>query len=435
MQPAELVRSQARVADEHWVLRYGKAGTLDVPLPRQPGRVFLAGVGKAVVPFGDAVAQSLGERLAAGLLITKTGHAMAATDPRIVVIESSHPVPDERSEVAARSLEAFVSRLDAADLLIFLVTGGASALLAAPVDGITLADKQAVTRLLIARGADIHAINTVRRHLSRLKGGGLLRRTAGAQVVTLAVSDVIGDAPESIGSGLTVADRTTFVDALAVARQFGLDQDAPAAVMDHLRRGAAGDYDETLKPGDRRLDRSRFHIIARLDDALQAAAAEARAAGLAADVFTPLLQGPVEDCAMQLLQRIDHLQATLAGPWALIAGGEPEVVVRGNGSGGRNQHLALLLAGALDGRVHGDASPGILVAGTDGTDGPTNAAGAFVDTASGQRAGVLGLDIGDHLARSDSGTFFERLGDRFVTGPTGTNVMDLLVAIGAGRST
>ncbi len=359
-------------------------------------------------------------------MVTKSGHLEPSSDPRIVVLESAHPVPDVRSEKAASALGAFLARLSPDDLLFFLVTGGASALLTAPAPGITLADKQAVTRLLLACGADIHAINTVRRHLSHLKGGGVIRTTHGARIVTLAVSDVIGDQPESIGSGMTVPDSTTFGDALRVAKQFALERDAPSAVMDHLRRGADGEVEDTLKPGDRRFEASEFHIIASSSDALRGAMEEARKHFNHVESVSMPLQGSVEHCAEEIESVINRLQLCGSEQWALIAGGEPEVLMTGDGLGGRNQHLALLLAKAMrDQRgVRG------LVAGTDGTDGPTEAAGAFFDSTTAARGREVHLKLSDHLARFDSYAFFSATSDLFVTGPTGTNVMDLLVVTG-----
>lgn len=424
MQPAGIIQRSARLTGNVWRFARGPVNVC-VELP-DSGRVFIAGAGKAAVPFARALAASLHDRLTSGLIVTKTGHAAGEPDPRIEVVEASHPVPDERSVDAAVRLETFLHQLTMHDVLFFLVTGGASALLAAPVPGITLADKQAVTRLLLDRGADIHAINCVRKHLSRLKGGGVLRCAGGARVITLAVSDVIGDEPSSIGSGLTVADPGRFSDALEVAQRFGLDRDAPAAVLLHLREGAAGARAETLKPGAAEIARSEFHILACLDQSLDAAEMAGVAEGF--DVFRlpEPLQGPVEICARNLINAVDRIRNEARRRWLIVAGGEPEVKVGGHGSGGRNQHLALLLACALQHHrgVHG------LVAGTDGTDGPTQAAGAgfSAETLHGGRRS--GLDATAALQNFDSARYLNATGDQFVTGPTGTNVMDIMLISG-----
>jgi glycerate-2-kinase len=425
VQPGVLTRTFSCVEGGRFIWRRGQA-EFAVALPEPGGRIFIAGAGKAVVPFAAALADVLGPHLHSGLIVTKSDHACGGVDGRIRTIEAAHPVPDERSVAAAEAMMRFCAQCSSKDLVFFLLTGGASALLAAPAAGISLADKQAVTRTLLRRGANIHEINTVRRHLSKLKGGGVLRHLNGARIITLAVSDVSDDAPQSIGSGLTVPDPTTFADVQAIFSRLGLDRDAPLSVLQHLARGLAGDVEETLKPGDVRLLPPAFHIIARLEDALAAAASAAASSGVTVERCGAMLYGPVEGCAELLVKEIDRLQGCARRPWVLIAGGEPDVTVTGSGLGGRNQHLALLLAEPLATR------PGVaaLVAGTDGTDGPTDAAGAFVDAQTLTRGGALGMRVADHVGRADSYTFFSNTGDLLITGPTGTNVSDLIIVSG-----
>lgn len=433
VQPGRLTRRFSRV--ERGLFRWQRGDScFDVTLPEAGGRIYVAGAGKAVVPFAAALAETLGTNLHSGLVVTKAHHLRAGVaarmDSRIHVLEAAHPVPDERSVIAAEELIRFLDQCSPGDLVFFLITGGASALLAAPAFGLSLVDKQAVTRLLLSRDANIDEINAVRRHLSRLKGGGVLRHVNGARVVTLAVSDVKDDLPQTIGSGPTVADPTTFADVQLIFERFGLDREAPLPVRHHIARGLAGEARETLKPGDQRLRSTDFHIVARREDATTASVAAAESSGVLVERCSAELYGPVERCAELLVREVDRLQQRSNRPWVLIAGGEPDVIVRGSGRGGRNQHLALLLAEPLAKR------PGVmaLVAGTDGTDGPTDAAGAFVDAETVKRGNGLRMQAAQFLQQSDSYAYFSAIGDLLITGPTDTNVADLVVLSGNGRA-
>jgi glycerate 2-kinase len=427
VQPAGLIERHAVCDAPFWRYRNGQV-SLDVELPNPSGRVFICGAGKAVAPFAHALAKSLGHHLDSGLVVTKTAHTPVGMDARIRVIEAAHPVPDATSEYAASEMLAFLGNTGPADLVFFLVTGGASALVAAPAKGVTLADKQSLTRQLLACGANIHEINTLRKHLSQLKGGQLLRHVQGARVVTLAISDVLGDAPATIGSGMTVADPTTFGECLAVLERYQLRHRCPPGVLAYLEQGAAGGAAETIKPGDPLLSRTRFHVLAGIDDAINAATRRAAGMGLDVHRLEPLLSGDIERCVYRLKQRIGELSVSTDRPWVLITGGEPEVVVRGSGKGGRNQQLALLFAIALQ-----DALPvWALMAGTDGTDGPTDAAGAFITPDTLMRCRAAGLDAKAHATQCDAYPLFAALGDLFKPGPTGTNVMDLVLVRGGG---
>ncbi len=420
MQPRSLLERHGTIVLENW--RYDAPGhSMAVELPER-GRVHICGAGKAVVPFATGLVHSLGGRLHSGLLVTKSGHA-ETSDDRLRVLEASHPVPDLLSQVAANEMEQYLGQVSPDDLVFFLLTGGASALLAAPVHGMSLADKQVVTRLLLSSGADIHAINAVRKHLSRLKGGNVARLVSPARLVTLAVSDVIGDDPHSIGSGPTVPDPTTFADSVAILQQRGLYDRLPASVLACLERGLGGLQPETPKPGDVCFGHSSFAILARLADALKAIERKARSDGVFVHRLEDYLQNDVKSCALRLMHELENVAASPLRPLLLLAGGEPTVEPTGTGKGGRMQHLALLLSIALTGRK-GIAG---LAAGTDGTDGPTDAAGAFFSGDTLERARMLGIDPGQRLRDFDAYPLFAALGDHLLTGPTGTNVMDIVM--------
>ena len=420
VQPRTLLEQHARIVEDRWCYER-QSLAIEVALPEQ-GQIYICGAGKAVVPFTAGLVHSLDDRFHSGLVVTKSGHTEAC-DERVRILEAAHPVPDLSSQIAATELERFLGQVTADDVVFFLLTGGASALLAAPVPGLSLADKQDVTRLLLASGADIHAINLVRKHLSRLKGGNVARLVSPARLVTLAVSDVNGDVPDSIGSGPTVPDPTTYSQAVEILRQRGLYGQLPSTVRVLLEQGEAGARPETPKPGDECFLNAEFSVLARLENALDAIEQKARQGGVLVLRFADPLQGDVGDCATRLLRVLDELAAHPSRPVLLLAGGEPTVVPTGPGKGGRMQHLALLLATALEGRkgVVG------LAAGTDGTDGPTDAAGAFFTGDTLLRARALGLDPEQHQRDFNAYPLFAALGDHLMTGPTGTNVMDIVM--------
>ena len=420
VQPRLLLEQHATIVGEYW--RYdGPGSPLEVALPAT-GNIHVCGAGKAVVPFATGLIHSLGNRFHSGLLVTKTGHSEAC-DHRLRVLEASHPVPDSSSQIAANELEQYLSQVTPDDVVFFLLTGGASSLLAAPVQDLSLTDKQDVTRLLLSSGADIHAINSVRKHLSRLKGGHVARLVSPARLVTLAVSDVIGDDPHSIGSGPTVPDPSTFADSVAILQQRGLYDQLPVPVRACLEQGQAGQRPETPKPGDECFRNTSFTLLARLADALAVIENEVRQGGVFVHRLENFLQGDVETCATRLMDVLANLALNPLRPLLLLAGGEPTVEPNGTGKGGRMQHLALLLSAALAGRqgVVG------LAAGTDGTDGPTDAAGAFFTSDTLLRARALGIDPEQRLRDFDTYPLFAALGDHLLTGPTGTNVMDIVM--------
>lgn len=386
------------------------------------GDVWLVGAGKAACGMAVGALEVLGGRVAGGTLTTKDGHGRDL--PGLSVWEAAHPVPDTRGMAGAAEALRTARGAGPRDLVLCLLSGGASALWAAPAAGVALTDLKAVTDHLLRAGATIHALNTVRKHLSRVGGGGLARAAAPARVVTLAVSDVVGGALDVIASGPTVPDPTTFADALDVLARHGIQP--PPAVRARLRAGHAGEVEETAKPGDPAFARASAHVVASNRDALEGAAREAERLGYRARIVGDDVEGEARGVGEQvgLLIR-DTLAERQAGPVALLLGGETTVTVSGSGRGGRNQELALSIAMEIEGLA------GVLAAslGTDGTDGPTDAAGAFADGGTVARGHAAGLDARDALRRNDAYPFLRAAGDLIVTGPTGTNVNDVVLVL------
>lgn len=338
--------------------------------------------------------------------------------------EAAHPLPDAHGLAAATEALRLARGAGEGDLVLCLLSGGASALWPAPPEGISLGELRETTRALLRSGAPIEEVNAVRRHLSRIAGGWLAHAAFPARTIALVVSDVAGSAPEAIGSGPTAADPSRFADALEVLRR--REVAVPSAVLRHLQRGLAGEVPETPKPGDPSLARSTLHLVADNASALHAAAAAAERLGYVPRVVSDRLHGEARQLGAEIAAQALRARGGGGGaPTALLYGGESTVTVTGAGRGGRNQELALAAALALDGM------DGVLVAalGTDGRDGPTRAAGAVVGGGTADRGRARGGDPVAALARNDSGPFLEGAGDLLVTGPTGTNVADLVVAL------
>jgi glycerate 2-kinase len=391
-------------------------------------RILLIGAGKAAAGMAAAALEVLGERIAEGTITTRDGHGAGL--PRIEVWEAAHPVPDTRGMAGAADALRLAREAGPRDLVLCLLSGGASALWPAPVPGVSLTQLQEVTDALLRSGAAIHEINTVRKHLSRIGGGWLARAAAPARVVTLAVSDVVGGALDVIASGPTVPDPTTYADALEVLRNRGIHP--PPAVLAHLRAGDDGEREETPKPGDAAFERATAHVIAGSREALAGAVREAERLGYRVRIVAEDLEGEASSVGEQVAQlAMGALAEDADAPLAFLLGGETTVTVQGSGRGGRNQELALAAAVELEG------VQGVLAAamGTDGTDGPTDAAGAFADGGTVARGDAAGLDARDALRRNDAYPFLRAAGDLIVTGPTGTNVNDVvLVLVDAQRA-
>jgi glycerate-2-kinase len=340
---------------------------------------------------------------------------------------TAHPVPDSRSVGAARAALAVAAAAGDRDLLLVLVSGGASAMMALPADGISLDDKRRTSQQLLDAGAEVHALNAVRKHLSGVKGGQLAAATRGS-TVTLAVSDVVGNEPTAIGSGPTVADSTTFAEALEVLERYGGRRAYPAAVVRRLVDGARGAHPETPKPGDVGLARSFVHVIGSARTAVEGGRTAAEGLGYAVHVIETPVIGEARAAGGALIDAASRaVKARDERPLCILAAGETTVKVAGSGLGGRNQECALGMVRGLN-TFAGQAVAASV--GTDGVDGPTNAAGAIADTATLSRAMTAGLDTPErHLDNNDSYRFFDRLGDLILTGPTNTNVGDLQVIL------
>jgi glycerate-2-kinase len=377
--------------------------------------------GKAACAMAEVLEDLAEDRIAAGLAVTKDGHALPLR--RIAVREAGHPVPDARSEAAAREALALVSAARAEDVLLVLLSGGASSLLTCPLPGLRLADLAETTAMLLAAGAEIDELNGVRKHLAELTGGRLAQHAATHRIEVFVVSDVPGDRLDVIASGPCAADRTRFEDAVAVLERCGLLERVPVSVRAHLESGVRGQVPESLGPGDPQLARVRTSLLASNRDARAAAALAAERRGLRAVPLGEGLHGEARTAGRCLAA----LGRAVRGdaPVCLVAGGETAVTVRGPGRGGRNQELAL--AAALD--LAGDARVALLAVGTDGSDGPTDAAGAYADGGTLERAAKRGIDGREALERNDSHGFFVAEGGVVRTGPTRTNVMDLALVL------
>ena len=393
------------------------APALCVPkhLPEPPkGRTVVVGAGKAAASMAAAVEENWSGPIE-GLVVTRYGHAVPCRYTE--VIEAAHPVPDAAGREAARRILDKVKRLGPDDLVLCLLSGGGSSLLALPAAGVTLEDKQAINRALLHSGAHIGEMNTVRKHLSAIKGGRLAIAAAPAPVVSLMISDVPGDDPSVIASGPTVPDPTTSTAAIAILEKYRIE--IPASVLKHLREPAA----ETPKPGDIRFRDVTNRVVATPQDALEAAAQVARDAGFRPLILGNAIEGEARDVGLVhagIAKQASGYGQPAEPPCVLISGGETTVTVRGGGRGGRNAEFLLSLAVALDGH----AGIAAVAADTDGIDGSADNAGAFLFPDSLERAVQAGLSLAAHLADNDAYSVFARLGDLLITGPTRTNVND-----------
>ena len=384
--------------------------------------IYVVGAGKACAAMAVAIERLLGKQITEGFLNVKYGHL--AKLRRIQLNECGHPVPDENGMRGAQEIGRIAAKANKDDLVLFLVSGGASALLPFPAQPITLAEKQAVTELLLRSGANINEMNAVRKHISSLKGGQLAALANPATVVSVILSDVIGDKLDVIGSGPTAPDSSTFVDAQAVFVKYGLTDQIPDSIRQRIEDGIRGLIPETPK----RLTRTQNLVVGSNQLALDAAAAEAKRLGYRPMILSSFIEGETREIArmhVAIAKEIVIFGRPSKAPMCLISGGETTVAIKGEGKGGRNQEF--VLAAAID--IQDLPGVCILSAGTDGTDGPTDAAGALCDSTTISRASREGLDANDFLNRNDSYHFFEPLGDLIKTGPTGTNVMDVRLIV------
>lgn len=395
-------------------------------------RLFVAGFGKGALPMALAAEAALGSRISSGIVIVPKGSDLSLIPGRMEVLKAGHPDPDAEGVAATQKVMHLSEAADAQSLLLLLVSGGGSALLTAPASGITLAEKLQTARLLMRAGADIRELNTVRKHLSLIKGGNLARIAHPARVVALVLSDVVGDPLEVIASGPAFSDPSTFEQARSVLLRRGIAALVPEAVRRRLESGAKGEIPETPKPGDPVFDRVETRVVARNRDALEGAARAALGMGLTVRVREEPVTGEAREAGAMLAEEALQVRRTLAPGEiiCLLSGGETTVTVTGGGKGGRNQEVAL--AFAL--KVEGESGIALLCAGTDGIDGPTDAAGAIVDGFTSGRARRNGLEPEAFLADNNAYVLLEAADALLKTGPTGTNVMDLQAVLVTGAT-
>jgi glycerate-2-kinase len=391
---------------------------------RRYDRIIAVGAGKATARMARALERCLGSRLEGGLVVVKYGHAVPTS--KITVKEAAHPIPDKAGQRATARLQTIVSGLTSRDLLIVLLSGGASSLLAAPANGLTLADEQTVTNKLLRCGADIREINTVRKHLSSIKGGRMAESTR-ASIVTLILSDVPGDDLSAIASGPTVPDPTTYDETVLILKRYRLWRSIPPRVQKYLLKGQRGRVKETPKARSSVFRRVHHHLIGSNTVAVAAVLKAARASGLRTLVHESFTGNAVQAGMRfgKMARRLATSSRSQKRPCCIVAGGETTVVVTGKGQGGRAQEFAVAAAQEIAGlqRVW------VAAVGTDGTDGPTNVAGAVVDGTTIKRAKQCGIDLDKALAHHDTYPVLKRLDCHIMTGPTGTNVNDLYLLL------
>ncbi len=393
---------------------------------RRYNKIFVIGAGKAGASMARAIEEILGERITEGIITVKYGHLEELN--KIKIHEAGHPVPDLNGFAGAQEIFQLASSADEKTLTICLISGGGSALMPFPVKGVTLEDKQMTTKTMLACGATIHEINTVRKHLSVIKGGGLAKVVYPATLITLSLSDVVGDDLDSIASGPCVADSRTYGDCKSIFEKYSLENLLPGNVLRHIEAGIAGNVSETPNAGQSFFEKSQNVVVGSNFNALFEANVKAGELGYNSLLLSSMLEGDTYDVALMHMAIAREIQLhgyPLAKPACLLSGGETTVKLKGGGKGGRNQEFVLVAAL----RMPEMGNVVVMSAGTDGTDGPTDAAGAIADQTTLQRAVANGLVPEDYLANNDSYNFFDRLDDLYKTGPTNTNVMDLRIIL------
>jgi hydroxypyruvate reductase len=389
-------------------------------------KIFLIGTGKASSSMARAIEEIFGGLVTKGLITTKYGHLLPLK--KTETLEAGHPVPDQKGLEGAQKIEILLRESGPNDLVIFLLSGGGSALLPLPADGITLEEKQKVTQLLLDCGADIKEMNTVRKHISQIKGGWLAKWAHPSTVLSFILSDVVGDPLDVIGSGPTVPDTSTYKEAWEILEKYNLTKEIPLSVQKHLVLGREGKVEETPKPGDITFRKVHHILIGSNIIALRAAQKQASSFGFNTLILSSSVVGETREVARfhaSIAREVISSGNPISRPACIISGGETTVAIKGNGLGGRNQEFAL--AGAVE--ISGMEKVVLLSGGTDGTDGPTDASGAIADHTTISRARSMGLDPKAHLENNDAYPFFKKLGDLLITGPTHTNVMDVRILL------
>ncbi len=389
-------------------------------------RIFIFGAGKASSLMAKAIEEIFGEKITSGLIITKYGHSIPLR--YIKIIEAGHPLPDFNGYEGSKKIKEILKQTGTEDLIIFLVSGGGSSLFSLPCEGISIEEKRLLTKLLLDCGADIKEINTVRKHISEIKGGWFAKWAYPSTILTFILSDVVGDSLDIVASGPTVPDPSTFGEAFDLLKRYDLIDKVPQSIKNHILLGMEGKVRETPKPNEKIFERVFNIIIGSNILALNAAKSEALSLGFNSIIISSSIVGDTKEVArfhIAIAREIISTQNPIAKPACILSGGETTVVIKGKGKGGRNQEFALTCALEIDGME----KVVILSGGTDGTDGPTDAAGAIADYKTMERARHMGLNPFLYLSNNDSYHFFERLGDLLITGPTNTNVMDVRIML------
>jgi hydroxypyruvate reductase len=423
--PSKILKDRIRIEGDRLLIKTegGSEKLFDLGRAHQ---IFLVGAGKASNSMAQAVEEIFGDRITAGVITTKYGHQLPLQKTEI--IEAGHPLPDRKGYEGAKKIQRLLKESGPDDLVIFLLSGGGSALLPYPADRIDLKEKQEVTQLLLDCGADIREINTIRKHISRIKGGWLAKWAYPSTVVGLILSDVVGDQLDVIGSGPTVPDPSTFEQAWEILRKYDLLSEMAPSIRKYLQLGKQGKVEETPKPQDVTFERVYNTLIGSNILALQAAAKEAASLGFNTLILSSSIEGETREAARfhtAVAKEVMSSGNPIPRPACILSGGETTVTIRGKGLGGRNQEF--VLASALE--ISGTGKIVLLSGGTDGTDGPTDATGAIADDTTVQRGKSSGMDPKAFLDNNNAYPFFEKLGDLLVTGPTYTNVMDVRVIL------
>lgn len=420
--PSSKMRSRVKIDGERL-----KIGTHEFDLS-EVGKIIVVGGGKASGNMAEVLEEILGNRITGSVVNVPEGTASGYRTRRIKLVEAGHPLPTEGGVNGAEEIIDLVSGHEPQDLVVCLLSGGGSALITLPVEGISLSELRKTTQLLLKSGAMIQEVNAVRKHLSRIKGGQLAKAAYPARVITLLVSDVVGDRIDTIASGPTAPDPTTFLDALVVLEKYGLLEKVPKSVLNHLRKGVDGEISETPKEGEECFKNVHHEIMVGNIDAVKAAVEVGKSHGMDVSVLTTEMQGEAREVGAWLAsiaKEATRARAPVSRPMLLLSGGETTVTVRGGGIGGRNQEL--VLSSAV--QIAGLKDVTIASFSTDGIDGSTDAAGAVADGFTSERAKHLKLDPAAYLKQNDSYHFFEKLEDLLITEPTQTNVMDIACAI------
>jgi len=423
--PTKILKERIRIEKDLLWIKIGDNSERVFDLNRFD-KIFLVGTGKSSNSMAQAIEEIFEDRLTEGVITTKYGHLLPLKKTQI--IEAGHPIPDQKGHEGAKIIHNLLKGSGPEDLVIFLLSGGGSALLPFPANGIELKEKQEATQLLLDCGADIKEINTIRKHISRVKGGWLAKWAYPSTVIGFILSDVVGDPLDAIGSGPTVPDTSTFDEAWEVLRKYDLLNRIAPSIKNFLKLGKEGKVEESLKMGDVVFEKVYNSIIGSNILALRAAEKKATSLGLNTLILSSSIEGETREAARfhtAIAKEVISSGNPIPRPACILSGGETTVTIKGHGLGGRNQEFAL--AGALE--ISGIEKVVLLSGGTDGTDGPTDASGAVADHTTIQRAKSMGMDPKAHLNNNDAYPFFQKLGDLLITGPTQTNVMDVRILL------